>query len=133
MPGFRAMGCDVVVEGADPERVRSLLAAYERKFSRFAADSELVRVNSDPREDLSVSALFARGVRVALDAARHTDGLVDATLGGARGAWRSVRLEGVVLRRPPGLKLPGRSVARDGSVAVDDAWARALSEDPARA
>jgi thiamine biosynthesis lipoprotein len=90
-----------------------------------------------------VSALFARTLRAALEAAAATDGLVDPTLGAALeaagydrdfarigpdaspagpavpGRRRSVRLAGRVLLRPPGVRLDLNGVVK--ALAVDDA------------
>ena len=144
------MGCEVVVglDDAAPrdalERVCELFEARDARFTRFAHDSELLRVN---RKDglVLVSPEFARAVRAALAAARQTDGLVDPTLldaleaagydddfdvlavdpgparPGARGRWRELRLNGLLLERPPGLKLDLNGVVK--SMAVDDALA----------
>ena len=141
---IRAMGCDVVVAGADPEEVAAVFARWEETFSRFLADSELSRVNSSPRPALAVSPLFARALAVALEAARETDGLVDPTLGAAvesagydcdyallpadgplgpavPSRLREVSLDGRILRRPPGLLLDLNGVVK--SLAVDEASA----------
>src|SRR5205085_4046397 len=143
-----SMGCEVVVgldETAPPdalERVRALFASRDARFTRFATDSELLRVNRADRIML-VSPEFARAVRAALAAARQTGGLVEPTLlealeaagydddfdllpvdpGPARGAspgrWREVSLNGLLLERPRGLKLDLNGVVK--SMAVDDA------------
>jgi thiamine biosynthesis lipoprotein len=148
------MGCEVVV-GIDaehddddaPGRVRALFDARERAFTRFASDSELLRVNRAAGPVL-VSAEFARAARAALDAWRQTDGLVDPTLLGAlesagydrdfarlrdeappavaaqsgeRGRAGELRLRGRLLERPPGVRLDLNGVVK--SMAVDDAIA----------
>ncbi len=99
--------------------------------SRFRPDSELSRVNSDPRRRVSVSDELAGLLSDALHWARSTDGLLDPTVGAALLAagydrdfsqlagsssapaatsepapgWRQVQLQGRVLTRPPGLLL----------------------------
>ena len=142
---FRAMGCEVVVAGADPAAVAQAFARWEGVFSRFLPDSELSRVNASPAWVLRVSPLFARALRVALDAVVDTDGLVDPTLGAALEAagydrdfallsddpaptgaavpsrLNEVRLDGRILRRPPGLQLDLNGVVK--SLAVDEAVA----------
>ncbi len=145
---FRAMGCEVVVcaEG-DRERVREVRALFEERdarFSRFVADSELVRVNAAAASHLFVSDKFARAVRAALWAARATDGLVDPTLlealehagyeddfdalaahdprpAGAAvpGRADAVAISGRLLARPRGVKLDLAGVVK--AMAVDDA------------
>ena len=82
---FRSMGVDVVVGGATAAelgRIRRLFDEWDRVFSRFRPTSELSLVNAVPRDTVLVSPLFAHVVRVALDAARSTGGLVDPTSAG---------------------------------------------------
>jgi thiamine biosynthesis lipoprotein len=59
------------------------LEAIDRACSRFRTDSELTHVNACAGRPVRVSALFADALRVALDAAASTDGLVTPTLGSA--------------------------------------------------
>jgi thiamine biosynthesis lipoprotein len=141
---FRAMGCDVVVSGGDSTGVAAVFARWEAVFSRFRLESELSRVNAAPEPALRVSALFAHALRVALDVARATDGLVDPTLGtalehagydrdfarlagdgelgpAAPSRLDEVRLDGAILRRPPGLRLDLNGVVK--ALAVDEAVA----------
>jgi FAD:protein FMN transferase len=140
------MGVDVVVGGAAPAElaaIRALFARYDARFSRFRADSELTAVNRAASEAVIVSPAFARVLGVALAAAARTDGLVDPTLGGAVEAagydrdfdrlrpdprpcgppepsrLRAVRLDGRLLRRPPGLRLDLNGVVK--ALAVDEA------------
>jgi len=58
---------------------RALLSWHER-FSRFLPDSELSRLNRDPRETVPVSPMLARFAKAVRDAASLSGGLVDATL-----------------------------------------------------
>jgi thiamine biosynthesis lipoprotein len=51
--------------------------------SRFRPDSDLSRVNGSAGRWTHVSKLFVHALRVALDAARGTDGAVDPSVGGA--------------------------------------------------
>lgn len=145
---FRAMGCEVIVRGADPPTqaaIASLFAARDASFSRFRRPSELNRVNAASRPLVVVSSTFARALRASLDAAQATGGLVDPTLGVAiesagyaadfatlrpdrlppgpasPGAWHSVSLHGRLLRRPPGVKLDLNGIVK--AMAVDDAVA----------
>ena len=148
---FRSMGCEVVVCVDEPaaapgafERVRALFGEHDARFTRFAADSELLRVNRAAGPVL-VSDEFARAVRAALAAARQTDGLVDPTLlgaleaagydrdfaslgccaepprRGAPGRWRELRVTGRLLERPAGVRLDLNGVVK--SMAVDDGLA----------
>ena len=140
---FRAMGCDVAVSGGDAAAVAEVFARWEGVFSRFLRESELSVVNASPAAALRVSPLFARALAAALDAAAETDGLVDPTLAAALEAagydrdfpllgdraepagppvpsrLREVRLDGMILRRPPGLALDLNGVVK--SLAVDEA------------
>jgi thiamine biosynthesis lipoprotein len=142
------MGCEIVVAGATPaelEAVKNLFAERERTFSRFRADSELTRVNGSRARFHLLSESFAGMVRIALDAAVATDGLVDPTVGAAivalgydrdfdllerdarpvlpvpAGGHRELRLRGRLLDRPPGLTLDLNGVVK--SRTVDDALA----------
>jgi FAD:protein FMN transferase len=60
--------------------VRRALLGWHGRFSRFLPDSELARLNRDPRELVRVSPLMARLARAAVAAGSLTSGLVDATL-----------------------------------------------------
>jgi FAD:protein FMN transferase len=60
--------------------VRRTLVAWHRRFSRFLPDSELSRLNGDPRELVRVSPLMARLARAVAETGSLTGGLVDATL-----------------------------------------------------
>lgn len=87
---FRCFGsdCTVIVagdEGAarDAEAAEAALGAWHERFTRFSPDSELSMLNADPRTTVPVSADMARFVAAAIDAARDTGGLVDATMLGA--------------------------------------------------
>ena len=59
------------------------LAEIDVAASRFRADSELSRLNRAGGRVIEVSPLFARLMRVGVDAASWTDGLVDPTVGAA--------------------------------------------------
>jgi thiamine biosynthesis lipoprotein len=79
--------CTVIVADSDGAVARDAAAAakarllgWHDQFSRFTADSELSRLNADPRATVEVSPLMARLVAAALRAARDTGGLVDPTL-----------------------------------------------------
>jgi FAD:protein FMN transferase len=139
---FRSMGVDVRVGGATAAELAAiarLFADWERAFSRFRRDSELNRVNSDAAGVVVLSRLFAWVLREALGAAAATGGLVDPTLGQAiaaagydrdfssihfddpsepgpaqPGQWRSLRLTGRLLARPPGLALDLNGVVKAG-------------------
>jgi thiamine biosynthesis lipoprotein len=146
---FTAMGCEVAAGGATASEraaVEALFRHYDAVFSRFRPDSELNAVNAAAGRVVSVSPLFARALRVALDAAAATHGLVDPTLGAQLAAagydrdfarldatgppvftnasgerWRSIRLQGRLVRAPAGVRLDLNGVVK--SLAVDDALA----------
>jgi len=56
------------------------LLEWHEQFSRFQADSELMRLNRAPEETVSVSPMMRRVVEAAVRAAATTGGLVDQTL-----------------------------------------------------
>jgi FAD:protein FMN transferase len=82
--------CAVLVTGSGPAgtpreaavKVKRTLLAWHDQFSRFEPDSELSRMNRDPRETVPVSPVMTRFVEAALNAAAMTGGLVDPTLAG---------------------------------------------------
>jgi FAD:protein FMN transferase len=117
------MGCDAVAAGDDPDVVASELARWEETFSLHRSESELSRVNGSSARVLAVSRLFAHALRVALDVAAETDGLVDPTLGAGHDR---VQLAGRMLMRPPELALDLNGVVK--ALAVDAA-AATLTQD----
>jgi thiamine biosynthesis lipoprotein len=88
-PCFGGM-CAALVIGSGPAgtphaaalRVKRGLLAWHDQFSRFKQDSELSRLNRNPRQTVAVSPVMARFVEAALNAAAMTGGLVDPTLAG---------------------------------------------------
>jgi thiamine biosynthesis lipoprotein len=138
---FPALGSTAVVAITRRELLddaRALLAAdlsaLDLACSRFRPDSELTRANASAGDTVRISKLFAHALRVALEAARRSDGLVDPTLGTqlrvagydrtfalvreretwrfepaarAGSSWRDVELdaEQLLLRIPAGLEL----------------------------
>ncbi len=80
--------CSVLVTGDGPggspvevvARARSRMLGWHRSFSRFEPDSELSRLNRDPRTTVAVSPLMARFAASVVRAGELTGGLVDATL-----------------------------------------------------
>jgi thiamine biosynthesis lipoprotein len=61
-------------------RSRAQLLDWHSRFSRFEPDSELSRLNDDPRELVPVSAVMASLVRAVRTAGALSGGLVDGTL-----------------------------------------------------
>jgi thiamine biosynthesis lipoprotein len=87
---FRALGTTAVVatadrawEGAACAVVERELDAIDRACSRFRPDSELARVNRAGGKRVAVGPLLLEALRVAVDAARTSGGLVDPTVGRA--------------------------------------------------
>jgi FAD:protein FMN transferase len=87
---FRALGTSAVVATADDALAGDACAVVERELdaidracSRFRPDSELARVNGARGACVAVGPLLLEALRVALDGARDSDGLVDPTVGGA--------------------------------------------------
>jgi thiamine biosynthesis lipoprotein len=111
-------------------RAADLLRAYDARLSRFRPDSELTRLNKDPREVVPASALLRAAVRAALFAAELTDGLVDPTLlddlerAGYDASWdRARRLalpEALAGAPEPRRPATARALARWRRVRIDD-------------
>jgi FAD:protein FMN transferase len=75
--------CTVIVAGGDPDaaaRAKRKLLAWHERYSRFSADSELSRLNADPRTTVPIGPLLRRQIEAGLNAAARTGGLVDPTL-----------------------------------------------------
>jgi thiamine biosynthesis lipoprotein len=72
-----ALPADAAAAAAMAERA---LLAWHQRFTRFDPGSELSRLNRDPAATVPVSPLMRRVIEAALQAARDTGGLVDATL-----------------------------------------------------
>jgi FAD:protein FMN transferase len=62
------------------DRERAFVLDYAQRLSRFRPDSELSRLNNDPRRTARASALLRAAVSAGLWAAQHSEGLVDPTL-----------------------------------------------------
>jgi thiamine biosynthesis lipoprotein len=81
---FPSMGSEARVVLRGPAAVlddaRWWLGDYEARLSRFREDSELSRLNADPREIVPASGLLRAAVRAARWAAERSGGLVDPTL-----------------------------------------------------
>jgi FAD:protein FMN transferase len=76
----RVLDPDVPAALAAVEGARHTLLEAHRTLSRFDPDSELSRLNRDPRRTVPVSPLLRRLVGAALSAGLRSGGLVDATL-----------------------------------------------------
>ena len=130
-----------------------VIAQVDDLASRFRPDSELARVNSDPRPEIRVSDGLASLLADALFWSRATDGLLDPTVGAALLAagydrdfshldedasapprpstpapgWHQVRLEGAVLARPSGVLLDLGATAKASAADVAASRAGAAS------
>lgn len=62
------------------ERSRDLLLDAHRRLSRFDPESELCRLNRDPRAEVPASPLMRKLAAAVLTAGSRSGGLVDATL-----------------------------------------------------
>ena len=62
------------------DAARACLESWHRRFTRFDRDSELSRLNADPRPAVEVTPIMARFAAAAVAAAEWTGGLVDPTL-----------------------------------------------------
>jgi thiamine biosynthesis lipoprotein len=127
---FRSMGCEarLIVEGADADRVRAFLTAFEQRLTRFDDASELCVLNASPDADVPASPLLRRAVRAGLWAAERSGGLVDPTLLAplrAAGYVRSHRpsdltLTAALREAPPRSPATPDPAARWRTVSVDD-------------
>jgi FAD:protein FMN transferase len=87
---FPAMGTtiDVVAEDAAGfDATKSLFDRLERRLSRFLPESELSLLNEAAGNDLALSPVMARVLRVAADLRERTGGLVDPAVGAAVAGW----------------------------------------------
>jgi FAD:protein FMN transferase len=89
---WRALGTSVVLRVQDPAALADARAAVERELaaidlacSRFRADSELSRLNSNAGRPTAVSELLVEALELALAGAELSDGAVDPTVGRALG------------------------------------------------
>jgi FAD:protein FMN transferase len=109
--GAPAAGAAPAAEAA--ARARETIVEFDRRLSRFRPDSELSRLNADPRERVPASELLRRAVTAGLGAAERSGGLVDPTLvreietagytssrAGISGASLAAALEQAPPRRP---------------------------------
>jgi thiamine biosynthesis lipoprotein len=109
------MGTSMEVASARPDRLASakaaadrVVAAIDQSCSRFREDSELSMVHRQRGHEVHVSGLLARALRIALRAARLTDGLVDPTVGAAlRAAGYDADFESVPRCAGPVTLTPG--------------------------
>jgi FAD:protein FMN transferase len=85
---FRAMGCEMlaVIDRDDPQAQAQIAAvprwfsAWEQQLSRFRADSDLSQLNAAAGQSVVVPPALWAVIKVALDAARQSNGLVRPTV-----------------------------------------------------
>jgi thiamine biosynthesis lipoprotein len=125
--GWRALGTSVVVAVTDAavlpaarEVVASEIAALDLACSRFRDDSDLSRLNAAAGVPVVVSPLLAEAIRVALRAARLTDGDVDPTVGTCMTAIGYDADFALVGRDGPALSGPSRPAPGWGCVTISD-------------
>lgn len=86
---WRALGTNVdllVLDGdldAATQAVETVLHDVDRTYSRFRIDSELMFLNRNAGQVVSMSPLLNEAIGAAIRAARLTDGLCDPTIGRA--------------------------------------------------
>jgi FAD:protein FMN transferase len=139
------MGTEVRLIGSGLDAARAWLERYEARLSRFRPDSELSRLNADPRAEVPASPMLRAAIQAALWAAQRTGGLVDPTVtprdaaafdladapprrpGRPSGRWRTVRVTRDAIHRPPGVTLDtggtGKGLAADHLAARIDGTA----------
>jgi len=120
--------------------VRAWVDEVDLAASHYRDDSELTAVNAAHGRPTRIGPVLAEALRIALDAARRTDGLVDPTVGAVTlsqaaalprvtraGSWRDVALhdddEGTTVTMPDGVQLDLGATAK--AWAADQAAERA--------
>lgn len=127
--------CAAYVTGEGPRRsseeaaaaIEDRLLSWHTRFTRFEPTSELSMLNADPRVTVPASPVMRDFIRAAVDAAKQTNGLVDATLlaevqdvgyDGELGA--ALPLELALRLAPPRRPAAPRSDAHWSEISVDD-------------
>lgn len=156
---FRALGTYVHVQTTGDlahaqRRSREILDAVDLACSRFRPDSDLSRANEAPGSWTKVSGLFLAALRVAIAAARETDGILDPCIGHSLielgydvdfdqvrrrsevrvvrraapvlGAWASIEIEDGSVRVPVGTSLDLGATAKAWA---SDLVARSLADE----
>lgn len=133
---FACMGCAFRLLVGPPDGAAATVAAQaelqamDAQLSRFRPDSELSRLNADPRATVPASPLLRATVRAGLWAAQRTDGLLDPTLvdaleaAGYRDSLADARpasLAHALAGAPPRRPAQPHPDARWRAVTVDDA------------
>lgn len=124
---FWAMGCQmaVLLEAEGPaaqtvlEAVPEWFATWENVLSRFRADSELTKLNQHSGHWTQVSHVLAEVLRVALEMAESSDGLVTPTILTALEAAGYTHPYEIMQRAGADLATPS---GEDGSAAPAPDW-----------
>ncbi len=125
---FRVMGTTGhLILGDAPDGLvawaRAEFERLERCWTRFSRDSELSRLNADPRGEVPISVSLSSAIERAIRAWRSTDGWFDPTVLDAleaAGYDRSLELlDGPVPHRPPVGATPGLDEVELHQVEVD--------------
>jgi FAD:protein FMN transferase len=139
---FDAMGSHVrlligePVDGMAPapaaaEAARKFIVEFDATLSRFKPDSELSRLNADPRERVPASELMRDAVKAGLSAAERSSGLVDPTL------VREIEATGYAASRagmpgaPLGAALEEAPPRRPAAPSPEAGWRRFAVDDAA--
>ena len=130
---WRAIGCQVHLEvrwSADLAPARALvervLLDVDEVASRFRADSDLARVNAAPGRLVEVDPLLVAAVRVAVEAAEATGGLVHPLMGRPLAEWGYDRTFTEIERCTDLRGVPAPAVALDSwrAIELEDAAVR---------
>jgi thiamine biosynthesis lipoprotein len=152
---FRSMGMGIALITPEPQHpeeevalhtatdaIEDVFRAVDARFSRFAEDSELSKVNRGTGRWQPVSLMFAELLRMALNGAAATEGLFDPTIlpelvaagydrdyqdlsmstprvrrpPSASVRWRDIQLEGLHVYLPPGGALDFGGIAKGWAV-----------------
>jgi len=140
---FPVMGTDARLVAAAPHRSaragvemllrvqRAWLENVDRRLTRFRPESDLQRLNADPRARVPAGPLLRRAVAAACWAAARTGGLVDPTLEaevaatGYRSPWRhaaAMPLADALASAPERRAARPADGARWRAVRVGDGW-----------
>jgi len=130
---FACMGAEMrlLADGAEDAaiaRSQRLLHEIDARLSRFRPDSELSRLNADPRTTVPASPLLRAAVAAAQWAAERTGGLVDPTLLGALEAHGYTASLAGRPRLPLAAALPAAPPRRSAAARGDAPW-RAVTVD----
>ena len=127
---FTCMGARCACSPTAPEDAaldaRAARCSHEidARLSRFRADSELSRLNADPRATVPASPLLRAAVAAAQWAAERTGGLVDPTLLGALEAQGYTASLAGRPRLPLAAALPAAPPRRAAAARGDAPWRR---------